>query len=71
MLHSIEFIHIFYLDYNECVEDENACDRNASCIKLQEDLTYMCQCREGYFGNGSRCSKGEIPSLLVMLNCFL
>ena len=42
------------LDIDECLEyDPFPCDPNADCTDL--DGSYLCECRDGYSGNGEIC----------------
>ena len=37
----------------DCVE---GCDDNAECLKFNIDVDYQCECKNGYYGNGTFCS---------------
>ena len=45
---------LFILDINECHNNSSGCHENAICINT--DGSYTCQCKDGYVGNGARCS---------------
>ena len=45
---------LFILDINECHNNSSGCHENTICINT--DGSYTCQCKDGYVGNGARCS---------------
>ena len=58
---------IFFLDLDvdECLNvGSNQCDANATCANTEG--SYVCQCREGYEGEGKKCT-GTDKSFLITL----
>lgn len=45
----IHYVHFTFLDIDEC-----SCDPNADCINTGS--SYICQCRQGFTGNGMACT---------------
>ena len=43
-----------FADINECTEDTNSCDSNASCINTIG--SYNCTCNFGFQGDGRNCT---------------
>ena len=46
------------VDIDECLA--NICDENADCVNFFG--SYKCTCKEGYFGNGRFCARGQCSS---------
>ena len=44
---------IFYTDPCQA----NDCDVNANCIRNDDNITYTCECSEGYTGDGTTCDE--------------
>ena len=49
-------MYLYTVEMNEC-QTSNNCDVNAVCTDLETG--YMCTCRLGYIGNGTRCIKSS------------
>lgn len=47
------------LDVNECAENTHTCDRNANCIKFDNTVSYSCQCKQSFVGDGFNCTEGK------------
>ena len=62
---SLQLILFPSIDINECSEQLHQCHTNAEC--LNTDGSYLCQCMQGYQGNGYQCI-GK-PTTLVPCNC--
>lgn len=43
-----------FLDINECTMDSHTCSHHANCFNTQG--SFKCKCKQGYKGNGLRCS---------------
>ncbi len=41
-------------DVDECSQDSPPCDVNANCTNIE--ASYICQCNEGYEGDGVNCT---------------
>ena len=50
----LRFTCIISLDYNECLQNTDACDQNADCTNIVG--SHICQCRSGYTGDGNTCT---------------
>lgn len=57
-LNSCLTLFYYFTDYNECEEDEEACDKNAYCYEFLDRLSFGCQCKDGFQGSGFQCKKG-------------
>lgn len=65
---------IFCLDYDECAERDNTCNAHAHCVADRARFDYLCQCMEGYQGDGFNCTKGmelNLTLLYFVYSCFL
>ena len=49
-----------FIDVDECVQNSTLCNINANCTNT--DGSYMCQCQDGYEGDGINCT-GILMSL--------
>ena len=62
---------ISFSDINECEPRINICDENAQC--LNTDGSFDCTCNQGFFGNGTICSKYNVvfgvPANNLNVNC--
>ena len=47
-------MYVFFTDIDECGSGFYHCDENADCIDIVG--SYICDCKEGYTGNGETCS---------------
>ncbi|XP_071476683.1 uncharacterized protein [Diadema antillarum] len=55
------------VDEDECLSPgSNDCDQNANCINVPG--SFLCECREGYFGNGRICLEVD-PTTCADLPC--
>lgn len=52
-------------DSDECALHVDRCDKNADCRNVIGGLnSYQCQCKPGYYGNGTSCiSAGEFARI--------
>lgn len=50
---SLRLDYIFLTDMNEC-NREGSCAENAECTNTPG--SFVCTCKEGYFGNGNTCT---------------
>ena len=44
---------VLQADIDECFFSYHTCNENASCINTNG--SYLCECNEGYYGNGYTC----------------
>ena len=49
----ISSLLILFADIDECEMGTYPCDSNAECINIPGG--YNCNCKTGYFGNGTEC----------------
>ena len=48
------FLIFFYLDFDDCKDERfNSCHEYAYCTNI--DGSYICNCFEGFFGDGKKC----------------
>ena len=52
-------------DIDECGV-ENACDVNAKCTNFLGG--HVCECLDGFYGNGTKCFAGDCPNQLCPIN---
>ena len=52
-----QYFYISVVDIDECATNPNLCHTNAACDNTAG--SYVCQCNEGFTGDGMNCS-GEI-----------
>ena len=48
---------MFFLDVDECLTKQDLCDGDAYCVVYPNSISYSCQCKDGYQGDGFQCSK--------------
>ena len=53
-------------DVNECTSNVTKCDENADCYNT--DGSYECSCREGHYGSGESCIKGQCNNAVCFGN---
>lgn len=51
---------ILFSDYKECEGDVSSCDLHAHCYEFTDRLSFGCQCKEGFQGNGFKCQESKI-----------
>ena len=49
------------VDENECASNTHECDENAACFNTIG--SYSCSCKNGYYGSGRTCVKGQCNDL--------
>ena len=57
-----------HADINECLTKPSPCSSNATCMNT--DGSFVCQCMEGYTGNGTICegiTSGNLGSLIAVI----
>ena len=64
MSYNIGGVHITFMwrllgfsvtDVDECADGDAKCDDDADCVNIAPG--FQCSCKEGYFGNGTVCTK--------------
>ena len=58
----------FYLDLDECSEGLDNCGIHARCINVVG--SYLCECENGYIGNGTSCLGKWHMNVLAWFGCF-
>ena len=53
----IMIIFSILLDVNECAVEQDLCDGNAYCVVYPNSISYSCQCKDGFEGDGFQCNK--------------
>ena len=53
----IMIIFFILLDVNECADERDSCDGNAYCLVYPNSISYSCQCKDGFEGDGFQCNK--------------
>ena len=63
-------ILIYIVDTDDCkLPESNNCDENALCTNTAG--SYVCQCNEGYTGNGTFCQGNYVKCGIIFLISFL
>jgi len=52
------------LDIDECSAEASPCDENADCTNT--DGSYICNCKQGFDGDGEVCEGKTVPSSIDM-----
>ena len=42
-------------NHDECKKHSLDCHKEAKCVKLEKELSFVCECIDGFFGNGKIC----------------
>ena len=60
------FLIFFYLDFDECKDERfNSCREYAYCTNI--DGSYICNCFEGFFGDGKKCQGMLLLTVIIIL----
>ena len=49
-------MYIIFVDADECLSNPQVCHRNAKCVHVYSNGSYVCQCTQGYIGDGKNCT---------------
>ena len=64
----IKFMLFFHIDLDECSEGIDNCGIHARCINVVG--SYLCQCENGYIGDGISCLGEWHMNVLASFGCF-